>query len=71
MSGDPIDAINEALPELHQEIGSSPVVADKTQFCIIGFSDDAEVRDACTRQGAFTLSNEAFVRLLVGRGLRP
>jgi hypothetical protein len=34
-------------------------------------SDDAEVRDACTRQGAFTLSNEAFVRLLVGRGLRP
>jgi hypothetical protein len=34
-------------------------------------SDDAEVRDACTRQGASTLSNDAFVRLLVGRGLRP
>ena len=33
-------------------------------------SDDAEVRDACTRQGAFILSNEAFVRLLAGRGLR-
>ena len=34
-------------------------------------SDDAEVRDACTRQGAYILSNEAFVRLLAGRGLRP
>ena len=33
-------------------------------------SDDAEVRDACDRQGAFILSNEAFVRLLAGRGLR-
>lgn len=43
MDGDPIDAINQALPELHQEIGSNPVVSDKTQFCIIGFSDDAEV----------------------------
>lgn len=43
MSGAPIDAINDALPKLHQEIGSNPVVADKTQFCIIGFSDDAEV----------------------------
>lgn len=43
MSGSPIDAINAALPELHQEIGANPVVADKTQFCIIGFSDDAEV----------------------------
>jgi uncharacterized protein YegL len=43
MDGAPIRAINDALPELHQEIGSNPVVADKTQFCIIGFSDDAEV----------------------------
>lgn len=43
MSGDPIKAINEALPELHQEIGLNPVVADKTQFAIIGFSGDADV----------------------------
>lgn len=43
MDGAPIQAINNALPELHQEIGSNPVVADKTMFCIIGFSDDAQV----------------------------
>ena len=43
MSGKPIDAINQALPELHQEIGLNPVVADKTQFAIIGFSDSADV----------------------------
>lgn len=34
-------------------------------------SDDAEVRDACARQGAYIISNEAFVRLLAGRNLRP
>jgi uncharacterized protein YegL len=43
MSGEPIDSINSALKDLHTEIGSNPVVADKTQFAIIGFSDDAEV----------------------------
>lgn len=43
MAGQPLDAINKALPELHQEIGLNPVVADKTQFAIIGFSDSAEV----------------------------
>jgi uncharacterized protein YegL len=43
MSGGPIDAINVALPELHHEIGTNPVVSDKTQFGIIGFSDDADV----------------------------
>lgn len=43
MAGAPVDAINQSLPELHFEIGSNPVVADKTRFCLIGFSDDAEV----------------------------
>lgn len=43
MSGDPIDAMNETLPELHHAIGANPVVADKTRFCIIGFSDAAQV----------------------------
>lgn len=43
MVGAPIDAINHSLPELHAEIGSSPVVADKTRFCLISFSDEAEV----------------------------
>lgn len=43
MSGAPIDAINQSLPELHTEIGSNPVVADKTRFCLISFNHQAEV----------------------------
>jgi uncharacterized protein YegL len=43
MAGPPLDALNEALPELHNEIGTNPVVSDKTQFGIIGFSDAGEV----------------------------
>lgn len=43
MAGAPIDAINSSLPDVHAEIGSNPVVADKTRFCLIGYSDQAEV----------------------------
>lgn len=43
MAGAPIDAINSSLPDVHAEIGSNPVVADKTRFCLIGFSDKADV----------------------------
>lgn len=43
MAGAPIDAINRSLPELHQEIGGNPVVADKTRFCLISFSHEAQV----------------------------
>jgi uncharacterized protein YegL len=38
-----IDALNDGLRELHAAVGSDPVVADKTRFCVVGFSDDAEV----------------------------
>ncbi|WP_026924578.1 vWA domain-containing protein [Glycomyces arizonensis] len=38
-----IGALNDGLRELHAAVGSDPVVADKTRFCVIGFSDDAEV----------------------------
>src|SRR4051812_42219257 len=34
---------NELLPNLHREIGTNPVVADKTRFSIIGFAEDARV----------------------------
>lgn len=40
---DVIDTMNKALDDLHEEIGLNPVVADKTQFAIIGFSDTADV----------------------------
>lgn len=43
MSGAPIQAINDSLPKIHAEIGSNPVVADKTRFCLIGFSTSAQV----------------------------
>ena len=43
MSGPPVQAINDSLPKLHAEIGSNPVVADKTRFCLIGFESDAQV----------------------------
>jgi uncharacterized protein YegL len=42
MTGD-IQAINDSLLELHNEIGSNPVIADKTHFCLIGFSTAAQV----------------------------
>ncbi|MCD0445245.1 VWA domain-containing protein [Glycomyces sp. A-F 0318] len=38
-----IDDLNNGLRELHAAVGSDPVVADKTRFGVIGFSDDAEV----------------------------
>ena len=43
MSGVPVQAINDSLPKLHTEIGSNPVVADKTKFCLIGFNHQAQV----------------------------
>lgn len=43
MTGGPIDEINKSLPQLHQEIGSNPVVADKTRFCLISFNHESQV----------------------------
>ena len=43
MQGPPMDAMNKALPDLHKEIGTNPVVSDKTRFSIITFSDTAQV----------------------------
>lgn len=40
---DEIDNLNNYLSELHEAIGADPVVSDKTRFCVIGFSDTAEV----------------------------
>jgi hypothetical protein len=35
-TGEPIRPINASLPDIHAEIASNPVVADKTRLCIIG-----------------------------------
>jgi uncharacterized protein YegL len=40
---DHLDGLNNGLAELHRAVGTDPVVADKTRFCLIGFSGDAEV----------------------------
>ncbi|KAA9392882.1 VWA domain-containing protein [Kocuria coralli] len=39
---DSIGHMNQALVELHKEIASNPVVADKTRLSLIGFAGDAE-----------------------------
>ncbi|WP_223838817.1 vWA domain-containing protein [Nocardiopsis deserti] len=43
MEGAPIQAINDALPDLHHRIGSNPVVSDKAHFSIIAFNHEAKV----------------------------
>ncbi|MCZ0979846.1 VWA domain-containing protein [Streptomyces diastatochromogenes] len=43
MAGSNVDALNDALPKLHDEISTNPTVADKTRFCLIGFSTEANV----------------------------
>jgi uncharacterized protein YegL len=43
MQGAPLDAINQEIPGIYQEIASNPVVADKARLGLIGFSTTAEV----------------------------
>ncbi len=40
---DHLDALNDGLAQLHRAVGTDPVVADKTRFCLIGFAGDAEI----------------------------
>lgn len=40
---DHLDALNDGLTQLHAAVGTDPVVAEKTRFCLIGFSGRAEV----------------------------
>ncbi|MCT2582393.1 vWA domain-containing protein [Actinophytocola gossypii] len=40
---DHLDGLNGGLRELHRAVGTDPVVADKTRFCLIGFAGDARV----------------------------
>lgn len=43
MEGEPIQAINDALPEVHYTIGANPVVSDKAHFSILAFNHEAKV----------------------------
>jgi uncharacterized protein YegL len=40
---DHLDVLNDGLTQLHAAVGTDPVVAEKTRFCLIGFSGIAEV----------------------------
>jgi uncharacterized protein YegL len=40
---DHLDALNDGLAQLHRAVGTDPVVADKTRFCLIGFAGEAEI----------------------------
>jgi uncharacterized protein YegL len=41
---DHIDALNDGLLELRSAVGTDPVVADRTRFCLIGFSESPRIR---------------------------
>ncbi|GAA0975295.1 hypothetical protein GCM10009555_032930 [Acrocarpospora macrocephala] len=43
LAGPAIEQINNSLSELHFAIGGNPVVADRTRFCLMSFSDTAQV----------------------------
>jgi uncharacterized protein YegL len=43
MKGEPVQAINDALEELYQELHDNPAVTDKVRFCLIGFATEPEV----------------------------
>jgi uncharacterized protein YegL len=51
MSGEGVDTINDALPDLYDEISSNPAVADKTRFAMIGFSTKADLLQPLTDLG--------------------
>jgi uncharacterized protein YegL len=40
---DHLDALNEGLARLHRAVGTDPAAADRTRFCLIGFSGTAQV----------------------------
>jgi uncharacterized protein YegL len=40
---DHLEALNTGLSQLHDAVGTDPVVAGKTRFCLIGFAGTAEV----------------------------
>jgi uncharacterized protein YegL len=46
---DHLDALNDGLAQLHAAVGTDPVVADKTRFCLIGFSGEAVVLQSLCR----------------------
>lgn len=43
MSGRPIEAINQALPEIHDAIATNSLVAEKTRLGIVSFNNSARV----------------------------
>lgn len=43
MSGQPIEAINLALPEIHDAIATNSLVAEKTRLGIVSFNSEARV----------------------------
>jgi uncharacterized protein YegL len=60
---DHLDALNDGLSQLHVAVGTDPVVADRTRFCLIGFSGSATVLQPLCRpsdvMGLTDLTTEA------------
>jgi uncharacterized protein YegL len=51
---DHLDVLNDGLTQLHAAVGTDPVVAEKTRFCLIGFSGIAEVLQPLCRASDVT-----------------
>jgi uncharacterized protein YegL len=63
MRGDPIEAVNQGLVDLRDEVAKHPLIGKKVRFGIITFADTAE-----TRLELSELSEELFLPTLSTRG---
>lgn len=59
---DHIDAVNDSLRDLYRAIGSDPAVAESIRFCLIGFSESAEVVVPLTRLGEIAELSSLSIR---------
>jgi len=63
MRGAPIDAVNQGLVELRDEVARHPLIGKKVQFAIVTFADTAE-----TRLELSELHDEMMLPTLASRG---
>jgi uncharacterized protein YegL len=65
---DHLDALNAGLFELHRAVGTDPVVADRTRFCLIGFSESPEVLLPLSRLSEITEISRLVARAATNFG---
>src|ERR1700752_2171673 len=63
MAGDPIQAVNQGLIDLRDEVAKHPLIGKKVRFGIITFADSAQ-----TRLELSELSEDLILPVLAPRG---